>query len=223
MILRWLLTLAILTLANSTQAKELKNKAIVFQSSKTKVQFIEDGAKQYLVSSFVKGEKEIKRLLVWPGLGEGNLNQIEEVKKSEKLQIAIMKGSDGDYSFFELIIWNPETGGLVHLLSGDSFKLNLEFANEYELNVGLTQIEDAPDVGSSQLIAKTADAKCQDLISQITKIDSEKTAIVKRAGAIPKGKDLEKMNELSQKKEKLSPRKFSFNLKDFSKIKVSCE
>ncbi len=210
-------------LFNFAKASPLEDKAIILQDTKTKLQFIQEGTKQFLVSLNLKTGKEIRKLMIWPGKGDGNLSQLVEVKKSKKVQVIVLNGLDGDYSFSEIIAWNPESGALVHLLSEDSFSMAIDLRNEVELELQLAQKEDAPDVGSVQLISKTDNKNCAELISQISKIDAERTAIVKRAGAIPKGKDSEKMSQLSNKKAKIAPKKFSFNLKDFAKVKVSCQ
>ncbi len=217
------LTVFCFLVSAAAKADQLTHNAVLIKAAKSNIIFFEDGAKQFLISKDSKTGKEIKKLLVWPGVGDGNLNQLSEIKKSKKLQSLILKGSDGDYSFYEVVVWNPENGELALLMSEDSFGLALEYTNDFEVNVIMSPQEDAPDVGSFLIETKAKDKSCENVIAQIKKIDDERVVIIKKSGPIPKGKDSEKLSELSAQKAKLTPHKFNFDLKDFKKIKVSCE
>jgi hypothetical protein len=217
-----LCTIFAATLSVKSQAEtELTDGIIFHKNKKYQVSFIEDGNKQYIVSKEFNSKKEIKKVEIWHG-GDGRLNKIQEQLKSGNVSVFEFGGTDGDYSFFEIIAINEENGDIAHLIGGDSFNVALNLIKNAQLTVNLKQNEEA-DSGSFHLVQKNEDKVCSKKVTEVANLESEKQAIIKRAGPIPKGPNSKKIEQLTERQSKISPHEFEFELADLLKIKVTCK
>ncbi|MGE3608900.1 MAG: hypothetical protein AB7I27_04880 [Bacteriovoracaceae bacterium] len=212
-----------LLITSTSFAAELKNGTTLLKSSTNELIFEQNGRQQFLISKDIKTNKEIKKITIWTGLSDGALNGIEAIKTIEATSIIQFKGTDGDYSFFEVAVWNKETGDLAYLMGGDSLLVTLNLKSKNKLSIQLAEDDSAQDYGSVHTNLKSEDKTCDSKLTGLETVANESSAIIKKAGPVPQGEDSKKLALLNEKKQKLTPTQFEFDFTQFSKVKLICQ